>query len=100
MDHRGQLDQEAAQARLGVTEAPPQRTTDDQLGAIADAFNDLLRLLRDADPRDRAELYSRVVLRLTYRPGPETLIAEMATPAMDLRVFNTCPEGDLNPHAR
>ena len=71
----------------------------DQLDAIADALNDLFRLLRDADPRDRAELYSRIGLRLTYKPGPETLIAEVATPA-DLRVFDMCPEGDLNPHAR
>ena len=87
------------QARLGLTEAPPQRTTSDQLDAIADAFKDLFGLLRDADPRDRAELYSRLGLRMTYRPGPETLMAEVVTPA-DLRVFDMCPEGDLNPHAR
>ena len=88
-----------AQARLGLTEAPPQRLSADQLDAIAEAFNDLLGLLRDADPRDRAELYSRLGLRMTYRPGPETLMAEVVTPA-DLRVFDMCPEGDLNPHAR
>ena len=86
----------AAQGRLGLTEAPPQRMTSDQLDSIADAFNDLLGLLRDADPRDRAELYSRIGLRMTYQPGPETVIAEVATPAIG--VFNTCPEGDLNPH--
>jgi hypothetical protein len=83
----------AAQARLSVTEAPPQRMADDQLAAIADAFDSLLRLLRDADPRDKAELYSRIGLRLTYRPGPETMIAEVVTPAMD-RVFDWCPRGD------
>lgn len=55
----------AAQARLGLTEAPPQRMTSDQLDAIAEAFNDLLGLLRDADPRDRADLYSRLGLRMT-----------------------------------
>ena len=63
----------------------------DQLDAIADALNDLFRLLRDAGPRDRAELYSRIGLRLTYKPGPKTLIAEVTTPA-DLRVFDMCPE--------
>lgn len=89
----------AAQARLGLTEVPPQRMTRDQLDAIADAFTDLFGLLRDADPRDRAELYSRIGLRMTYRPGPETLMAEVVTPA-DLRVFNRCPEGDLNPRAQ
>jgi site-specific DNA recombinase len=89
----------AAQARLGLTEAPPQRMSDDQLDAIAEAFKDLLGLLRGADPRDRAELYSRIGLRMTYQPGPETVMAEVCTPA-DLRVFDMCPEGDLNPHAR
>ncbi|WP_092546296.1 recombinase family protein [Actinoplanes derwentensis] len=88
-----------AQARLGLTEAPPQRMTTDQIDAIAEAFDDLFRLLRDADPRDKAELYSRIGLRMTYRPGPETLIAEVCTPASS-RVFDWCPRGDLNPHAR
>ena len=61
-----------------------------------DAFNDLLR---DVDPRDKAQLYSRISLRMACRPSPETLIAEVATPASS-RVFDWCPRGDLNPHAR
>ena len=40
------------------------------------AFNDLFKLVHDADPRDKAELYNRIGLRLTHRPGPETVIAE------------------------
>jgi site-specific DNA recombinase len=110
----------AAQARLGLTGAPPQRMSAGQIDAIAEAFDDLFRLLRDADPRDKAELYSRIGLRMAYRPGPETLIAEVSTPASS-RVFDwcpmidtneyhmrrfcctwgngSCPEGDLNPHA-
>ncbi|WP_433797623.1 hypothetical protein [Actinoplanes sp. CA-252034] len=89
----------AAQSRLGLTEAPPQRMTAHQIDTIAEAFNDLFRLLRDADPRDKAELYSRIGLRMTYKPGLETLIAEVSTPASS-RVFDWCPRGDLNPHAR
>ena len=81
-----------------MTEPPPQRMTDDQLATIADAFANLLALLRDADPGDKAELYSRIGLRMTYRSEPETAIAEVVTPAMD-RVFDRCPRGDLNPHA-
>ena len=84
-----------AQARLGLTEAPPQRMSSDRLDAIAEAFKDLSELLRDADPRDKAELNSRIGLQLTYKSGPETLIAEVATPAND-RVFDWCPEGDTN----
>ena len=64
--------------------------TSDQLDTIADAFTDLFRLLRDADSRDKAELYSRIGLRPTYRPGPETVIAEVVTPA-NSRVFDWCP---------
>ncbi|MEV7624081.1 recombinase family protein [Actinoplanes sp. NPDC089786] len=78
-----------AQARLGLTEAQPQRMTGDQLDSIAEAFKDLLGLLRGADPRDKAELYSRIGLRMTYRPGPETVIAEVVTSAT--RVFDWCP---------
>jgi hypothetical protein len=61
--------------------------TRDQIDAIADAFNGLFRLLRDADPRDKAELYSRIGLRPTYKSGPETVIAEVVTPA-NSRVFD------------
>ncbi|MFI7603425.1 hypothetical protein [Actinoplanes sp. NPDC049681] len=67
--------------------------SDDQLDTIAEAFNDLFRLLRDADPRDKAELYSRIGLRLTYQPGPGTMIAEVVTPA-NARVFDWCPRTD------
>ncbi|MEV7624103.1 hypothetical protein [Actinoplanes sp. NPDC089786] len=45
-----------AQARLGMTDSPPQRTTADQLDTIPEAFNDQLKFLRGADPRDKAEL--------------------------------------------
>ena len=80
-----------AQARLGLTEAPPQRMTQDQLDAIAEAFADLISLLRDAHPSDKAELYSRIGLRLTYQPRPETVIAEVVAPA-NSGVFDVCPE--------
>ncbi|MFC7535531.1 recombinase family protein [Actinoplanes sp. GCM10030250] len=89
----------AAQARLGVTDAAPQRMTEDQLDAIAAAFKDLLRLVQGADPRDRAELYSRIGLRMTYQPGQKTLKAEVVSDDFG-RVYNVCPRGDLNPHAR
>ncbi|GIF08419.1 hypothetical protein [Actinoplanes siamensis] len=45
--------------------------------------------------RDKAELCSRIRLRMTYKPGSETLKAEIVS---DLgRVLNVCPRGD--PHA-
>ena len=71
--------------------------TEAQLDEIAEAFIDLFKLLRDADPRDQAELHSRIGLRRIHQPGPGTLLAEIQTSA-DLRVFDMCPEGDLNPN--
>jgi site-specific DNA recombinase len=89
----------AAQVRLDLTDAPPQRMTEDQLDAIATAFEDLLRLVQGADPRDRAELHSRIGLRMTYQPGLKTLKAEVVSDDFG-RVYNVCPRGDLNPHVR
>jgi site-specific DNA recombinase len=89
----------AAQARLGLTEAPPERMSEEQLAAIVDAFGGLLGLLRRADQHDRAEIYTRIGLQMIYRPGTETVLAEVRSKDLD-RVPVMCPEGDLNPHAR
>ncbi|MEU4619558.1 hypothetical protein AB0G04_06220 [Actinoplanes sp. NPDC023801] len=72
--------------------------TGEQLDAIAAVFKDLLTLIRGADSRDRVELYSRG-LRMTFQPGPKTLKAEVVSDDFG-RVYNVCPRGDLNPHAR
>ncbi|MET0415045.1 MAG: hypothetical protein ABW022_03375 [Actinoplanes sp.] len=72
--------------------------TEEQITAIVDGLGGLLDVLRKADPRDKAELYSRIGLRMTYKPDSETLKAEVV--ADFGRVLSVCPEGDLNPHAR
>jgi hypothetical protein len=46
-------------ARLGLNAAPPQRLNEDQIAAIVNGLGSLLAILREADPRDKAELYSR-----------------------------------------
>ena len=89
----------AALARLGLTDAPPQRMTEDQIAAIVDAFGGLLGHLKRADQQDRAEIYTRIGLEMTYRPGTETVIAEVRSNEIN-RVPVWCPRGDLNPHAR
>jgi site-specific DNA recombinase len=60
----------AAAARLGLSAAPPQRLNEDQIAAIVDGLGSLLAILREAEPRDKAELYSRIGLRMTYEPRP------------------------------
>jgi hypothetical protein len=81
----------AAQARLGLTEAPPERMSEEQLAAIVDAFGGLLGVLRRADQDDRAEIYTRIGLQMTYRPGTETVLAEVRSNDLD-RVPVMCPE--------
>jgi site-specific DNA recombinase len=73
----------AAQARLGLTEAPPERMSEDQLAAIVDAFGGLLGLLRGADQYDRAEIYARIGLQMIYRPGTETVLAGIRSKELD-----------------
>jgi site-specific DNA recombinase len=87
----------ATQAMIGAQRPKSARMTEDQIGEIVEGLGGLLGLLRGADPADRAEVYARIGLRLTYRPGPETVIAEVISPAIN-GVDDVCPRGDLNPH--
>jgi hypothetical protein len=69
--------------------------TEDQIRAIVDALGGLLGLLRLAEPRDRAEIYARVGLQMIYRPGTETVLAQVTSSALD-DVANVCPRIDTN----
>ena len=66
----------AAEARRGLLAGRPTRTSEDQIQAIVDA---LLGLLRLAEPRERAEIYARVGLQMIYRPGTETVLAQITS---------------------
>jgi hypothetical protein len=52
-----------------------------------DAFGGLSGLLKQADPHDRAAIYTRIGFELTYRPGTETVIAEVRS-----KEINPVPE--------
>jgi hypothetical protein len=69
--------------------------SEEQISAIVHGLGGLLGLLCHADPSEKAEIYSRLGLQLTYRPGAQTLIAEVTASAID-GVNNVCPEGDPN----
>ena len=90
----------AAEARLhairGASTAP-RRLIREEIATVITAINDVMAVLRDADPASKAELYGQLELRLTYHPAPRTVTARA-----DLRRSCTelsCPRGDLNPHA-
>ncbi len=69
----------------------------EEISGIVTALGNILDVLRDADPADKAKIYAGVGLRLTYQPGRNNVIAEAAPPA--IMYEGSCPRGDLNPHA-
>ncbi len=48
----------------------------EQPAGVVTALLDILAVLRDADPADKAEIYSQLGLRLTYQPGRRIVRAE------------------------
>ena len=72
--------------------------TAEEIGSIVTALGNILEVLRDADPADKAKIYTGVGLRLTYEPGQNKVIAEARPPA--IMYEGLCRRGDLNPHAR
>jgi site-specific DNA recombinase len=85
----------ATQARRNAKQTAVERMSEGQISMIIDSLGGLLQLLRQADPRDKAEIYSRLGLQLTYHPGSETLIAEVVSPAI-AGVNNVCPRADVH----
>jgi site-specific DNA recombinase len=66
---------------------PPDGLPDSR--ALAMSVRDRLAKAR-ADPRDRAEIYSRIGFRMTYRPGTETLLTRVVSTAIN-HVPVRCP---------
>ena len=48
----------------------------DQLAALINGLGNLLDVLASADPRDKAEVYTRLGIRLSYDPSRRVVIAE------------------------
>ena len=62
-----------ARTRPAKPRAPMTR---DQIASIVTVLGDILAVLKDADPADKAETYSQLGLRLTYQPGQRIVRAE------------------------
>ena len=68
-----------------------------EIRQLVDCFGGLPETLRKADPRDKAEVYRRLGLRLVYDHENGR-----STPKVGLNhpwAYCLCREGDLNPHA-
>jgi site-specific DNA recombinase len=69
---------ERARLRIQAREAAPQQgMSPDEIASIVNGLADLLTVLRDADPADKAEIYSQLGLRLTYQPAGQIVRTEV-----------------------
>lgn len=50
----------------------------DEIAFLVSSLSDLLAVLREADPADKAEIYTQLGLRLTYRPGDKVIQARVS----------------------
>jgi len=70
----------AAQAEIrSATEQ--HRMTRSEIAAILTVLGDLVQVIRDADPADKADLYTQLGLSMTYRPQ-ERLVEVTVTPSL------------------
>ena len=74
-----------------------RRMTGEEITELITMLGDAMQVIRDAEPADKAAIYSRLGLTLTYHPNKKRVVAE-ARPASIMYV-EACPRGDLNPHA-
>jgi site-specific DNA recombinase len=81
-----------AEARLSKPAAQRRRMTQEEITALVAEIGEIMQALRDADPADKAEVYSRLGLTLTYHPDEKRVAAE-ARPASIMYV-GVCPRGD------
>jgi hypothetical protein len=50
----------------------------DEIASVVSSLSDLLAVLREADPADKAEIYTQLGLRLTYRPRDKIIQARVS----------------------
>ena len=84
-----------ARTRPATRRAPMTR---EQIASVVTALGDILAVLRDADPADKAEIYSQLGLRLTYQPGQRIVRAEAHLDQTPIG-FSTVSEGRVDPIA-
>jgi site-specific DNA recombinase len=71
---------EAEKARLraiGRPATPRPAMTREEIESTVTALAGLLAVIRDADPPDKAEIYTRLGLKLTYQPAGQIVRTEV-----------------------
>jgi site-specific DNA recombinase len=52
-----------------VTSTARRRMTEAEIRSIVDKLANIARVLNDADPNDKSEIFRQLGLKLTYHPG-------------------------------
>jgi hypothetical protein len=72
---------EKASYELGVRKAAPRhRMSEAEIKAVVDKLAGVARVLQDADPDDKAEIFRQLGLKLTYHPGRRLVKAQIEAP--------------------
>lgn len=69
-----------AEARLSKPAERCRRMTQEEITSLVTEVEGIMQALKDADPADKAEVYSRLGVTLTYHPNEKRVAAE-ARPA-------------------
>jgi hypothetical protein len=81
-----------AEARLNKPAVQRRRMTQEEITNLVTGVGEIMAALEGADPADKAQVYSRLGLTLTYHPNEKRVAAE-ARPASIMYV-GACPRGD------
>jgi hypothetical protein len=81
-----------AEARLTKPAERRRRMTQEEITSLATEVGVIMQALEEADPADKAQVYSRLGVTLTYHPNEKWVAAE-ARPASIMYV-GACPRGD------
>ena len=70
--------------------------TREEITDLVTTLGEVIQVLKEADPADKAEVYSRLGLTLTYHQDHKRVDAKMNPNSV--MYVRACPRGDLNPH--
>ncbi len=60
----------------------PERMTRDKIEAVIATLGDVFATIRDAHPEDKAEIYRRLGVQLTYHPADRLIVVEAKPPGL------------------
>jgi hypothetical protein len=93
-----EIEAERATYTLGMrrTDPRPHRMTEAEIKVIVDKLANVVRVLHDADPEDKGEIFRQLGLKLTYYPGRRLVQARSNPCSMG---FSTVSEGRVHQKA-